>query len=100
MVEPQYRIPIYDRPISTLGILIGNTKRLWPHFLDHLRPNSNWNMSPNPLDEYVRESVMKITLVAAPEHQLTVRFSDMAEKNVISFQKVAHLAGVYLNEIA
>src|SRR4051812_20718393 len=61
MVEPQHRIPTYDRPMSTLGILIGNTKRLWPAFLDHLRVNPGWDMSQNPLDEYVRESVMKIT---------------------------------------
>lgn len=100
IVESKYHIPTYSRSSSTLGILIGNTKNLWPVFLDHLRHKPNWDASSDPLDVYVRESVAQIVTTALPSDLLLeVRFSDAAEKNVVVFQKVAHIAGVHLNEI-
>lgn len=42
----------FERP-DALGILIGNTRKLWPIFMQALREDSSLQAEPHPLDTYV-----------------------------------------------
>jgi hypothetical protein len=79
----------------SLAIIVGNTKRLWSHFVNNY--NLKYNNVSNPLDQYVMDSVEQI-LIHELEHR--VYFShqkssyDVISRPVIAIQRAAHIARV------
>jgi hypothetical protein len=53
---PDNKLPDFGR-IATLGILIGNSCQLWPHFIAALASSPTAIQSDNPLDQYVESAV-------------------------------------------
>lgn len=49
----------FGRP-DALGLLVGNTRRLWPVFLRALREDASLRTDSNPLDSYVTAQVRKL----------------------------------------
>lgn len=49
-------LPLFGRP-GALGLIIGNTRALWPRFLEAYRQSEVLQASPHPLDAYVQEAV-------------------------------------------
>ena len=52
------RLSEFGRP-ATLGVLIGNSCQLWPHFIAALASNSDQIQADNPLDHYVERVVQE-----------------------------------------
>ena len=59
VVNDAFKLPDLGRS-SALGILIGNTRALWPYFLDALRTNPRALDEKHPLDSYVDAAVQKL----------------------------------------
>lgn len=54
------RLPDFDRP-SCFGLLIGNTRALWPRFTSALAADPELARDDNPLDRYVRQRLLHIS---------------------------------------
>ncbi|RUS23193.1 hypothetical protein BC937DRAFT_90777 [Endogone sp. FLAS-F59071] len=110
VVPPTYHLPTFGRnpdpstsasSSTTLGILVANTKHLWPIFLRYLYTSARgWDSDSEPLDDYVRSAVDRVARQVLHTATLfEVRYSDLAEKQVVAFQRLAHeIAGMYFNE--
>ena len=51
-----YRLPTFDRH-PCLGLLVGNTRALWDHFLAALRANPSRLDVRDPLDQFVEAQI-------------------------------------------
>jgi len=90
-VDPAYRLPDFDRT-STLGILIGNTRALWPRLLDALREQPALRLDPDPLDRYTVASVRRALQALAPRWQ--VRWAHERPPRRVAMQRLAHVSGL------
>ncbi|RUS30750.1 hypothetical protein BC938DRAFT_479005 [Jimgerdemannia flammicorona] len=112
-ILPTYRLPTFGRESTpstpstptTLGILVANTRHLWPIFLRHLRnrdqAGDSWEADSDPLDKYTRATVERaaVAVLSPGGIRFEIRYSDMAERQVVAFQRLAHeTAGIYYNE--
>lgn len=70
----EHQLPTFGRS-STLGVVIGNTNALWPHFISHLAAHPAALTADNPLDALVEATVSHAvqqcldSLVAPPPQQ-------------------------------
>jgi cyanocobalamin reductase (cyanide-eliminating) / alkylcobalamin dealkylase len=55
-VEPSLRLPDGNRP-EALGLLVGNTRHLWPVFTAAVRARPELLASDHPLDSYVEDAL-------------------------------------------
>lgn len=89
------RVPEFGRK-STKSILVGNTKYLWPLFINELMSNSNkWKNEPNPLNLYTLNSINSICdqYFTKNNIQFSVRFTfEMEKDKLISFQRLCHVS--------
>jgi cyanocobalamin reductase (cyanide-eliminating) / alkylcobalamin dealkylase len=77
---------------NALGILIGNTRKLWPPFTHAARRDETLKESTNPLDNYVTTQLTNIVRQATPHaHQLV--FSHVTEPRAFPIQRLAELVG-------
>jgi methylmalonic aciduria homocystinuria type C protein len=84
-----------------LALVIGNTRALWPKFLQALRRDSALGRSANPLDAYTERSVNGALARATTPRQLpvSVRFAHSTGERQVAMQRLAHAAGLaYLSE--
>jgi hypothetical protein len=77
-----------SRP-GRLGILIGNTRRLWPRFMAAVRAEPELARAEHPLDRYVTE---RLSLVAT-RHHLRVIFGHVTEPAAFPIQRLAEQTG-------
>ena len=88
-----YRITALGEP--SVALVIGNTRRLWPLFLDAFA-NSAIGDELHPLDAYSRQHIggAAAEVARALGVQHVVRFSFDPPPNTVAIQKLATLAGV------
>ena len=87
----------YDRS-STHAILIGNTKHLWPIFIEHLSRNPNtWSSEAHPLNQYTLRHIQSVCDRCLTQNQIsfTLRFTFQIEKDkLVDFQRLSDVAGL------
>jgi hypothetical protein len=74
------------------GLMIGNTRALWDHFLGWLEETPDWPSRDNPLDDYVMEAITR----AATEHLRDARLFWTHETNayLLPVQRLCHQCGL------
>lgn len=80
-----------------LAIVVGNTRALWPVWLDALASDPDLAACPDPLDAYTERCVSRaVEALGAP---VTVRFAHEVGDRCVAMQRLAHAAGLaYLTE--
>jgi methylmalonic aciduria homocystinuria type C protein len=77
----------FGRP-DALGLLVGNTRRLWPVFLRALSADATLRADPNPLDSYVTARVRQIA-ASALGRPFQVVFSHATSPKPFPIQRLA-----------
>lgn len=95
-VEPALRLD--DRGSGAhLGVVIANTRALWPVWLAALAAEPALAASPEPLDAYTERAIRGA--VAALGVNASLRFAHEGGARPVAIQRVAHAAGLaYLSE--
>ncbi|MCG8432615.1 MAG: hypothetical protein MJA83_01115 [Gammaproteobacteria bacterium] len=91
VVDDPHRLPVFERA-NTLAIIIGNTRALWPRFLDWLRSHPKWLNDANPLDRYVMANVTAALQPLTVKY--IIRWAHLPDPHHIAFQRLAHIAGL------
>jgi methylmalonic aciduria homocystinuria type C protein len=91
-VEPSMRLPDYGRS-SALGLIIGNTRRLWPVFASALRDDASLLGAEHPLDTYV-EKVLTDAAAQSIADRNVVLFAHRMTPAPIAIQRIAHEGGL------
>jgi hypothetical protein len=74
-----------------LGVLIGNTRALWPSFVTAHATSPHLSESEHPLDRYVTEQVTRI--VARTGRRAEIVFAHVTEPTAFPIQRLAELIG-------
>jgi methylmalonic aciduria homocystinuria type C protein len=90
-VDAAYRLPDFGRA-SALGLLIGNTRALWPRFIEALRAHPPRVMEDHPLDRYAAESVA--AALATLPVRWEARGSHEAPPRRVAMQRLAQVSGL------
>lgn len=92
LVEPAHRLPDFGRP-SSLAVVVGNTRALWPHLDEALRADDGLAGHPDPVDQYCERVLgAAVAGLPAPCH-VHVRFAHEPPPRV-AIQRLAHVAGL------
>jgi methylmalonic aciduria homocystinuria type C protein len=91
VVDDTFKLPDPGRS-STLGVLIGNTRALWPCFLDAMRANPRALDENDPLDSYVAAAVLRALRPLA--HRWEVRWAPEPPPRRVAMQRLAHVSGL------
>jgi hypothetical protein len=75
-----------------LGLLVGNTRALWPFFIETLEASPDLQRSPDPLDTYVEDAVRSSIKEAGSK--CTVHFSHHRGKSLVSMLHLAEASGL------
>ena len=88
-------LPTFDRE-STTGILIGNSRGLWNHFLGYLLENQRNIESDNPLDDYIKQTVSSVSSDSASEFKVRIesRYSTGMGCEFVNMVKLAKVSGL------
>jgi methylmalonic aciduria homocystinuria type C protein len=80
-----------------LAIVIGNTRALWPVWLEVLASDPELAACPDPLDTYTERCLARVALALGVP--ATLRFAHEAGERCVAMQRLAHAAGLaYLTE--
>ncbi len=90
-VDDAYRLPDFGRA-STLGLLIGNTRALWPRFIETLRAHPLRAREDHPLDRYTTDSVE--AALATLSVRWEARGAHEAPPRRVAMQRLAQIAGL------
>jgi len=77
---------------SRLGVLIGNTRRLWPHFVSALESDEALRASKNPLDAYVTATLTRVAAQATSQ-RYSIVFAHVTEPRAFPIQRLGELVG-------
>ncbi len=88
---PEHRLDDFGRP-NPLALVLGNTRALWPAFLDTLALRAELLADPHPLDRYVEE-VVQGALAQAP-HAHRVYWGHHRQRPPIALQRLTAAAGL------
>jgi cyanocobalamin reductase (cyanide-eliminating) / alkylcobalamin dealkylase len=91
VVDPAFTLPDLGRP-HALGLLIANTRALWPRFLEALRGDPARLDDEHPLDRYVMESVLGA--LEPLRERLEPRFDHDPPPRRVAMQRLADVAGL------
>ena len=74
------------------GLLIGNTRVLWTHFLGWLAERPDWQSRDNPLDDYAQEVITR----AASDHLRDARlfWTHEIDDYLVPVQNLCHQSGL------
>ncbi len=90
-VERAYRLPDFGRGDS-LALVIGNSRRLWPCFVDAMRSDDRLFADANPINTYAMNSVLAaMAAIAAPTQ---VRWAHDTGRGMVAMQRLAHVSGL------
>lgn len=95
-VEPALALDDLGSP-EHLAVVVGNTRALWPVWLDALASDPVLAACPNPLDAYT-ERVLHVAVarIGAPT---SLRFAHETGARTVAMQRLAHVAGLaFLSE--
>ncbi len=90
-VADAYRLPDFGRP-SALGILVGNTRALWPRFIEALRQKVPLVGALDPLERYA-ESTVRAALEPVVQ-RCELRFAHDAPPRRVAMQRLAQISGL------
>lgn len=88
---PHERLPAFGRE-NALGLVVGNTRRLWSPFRDALRADARLLSRAHPLDAYVAAVVTRAAAALATRALLF--FAHVVEPTPIPIQRIAEAAGL------
>jgi methylmalonic aciduria homocystinuria type C protein len=91
VVDPAYRVPDFGSATS-LALIIGNTRALWPCFVESVRSDAGLAAARDPLDRYTEQVIHGA--VAKLEAPCEVRFSHEPPPRRVAMQRFAHVAGL------
>jgi methylmalonic aciduria homocystinuria type C protein len=77
---------------NALGLVVGNTRRLWDVFRDALRSDARLLAQADPLDAYVTAAITRAATELAP--RALVSFAHVLEPAPIPIQRIAEAAGL------
>jgi methylmalonic aciduria homocystinuria type C protein len=83
-------LPMFGRE-QAMGLLIGNSRALWPIFLNALTLNQELAASSHPLDTYVTQAVSQAVDELNERH--VIRFSHVGGAHLVSMLHVAEASG-------
>jgi methylmalonic aciduria homocystinuria type C protein len=78
---------------NALGLLIGNTRRLWPIFTQACRDDRGLAARPAPLDAYVTERLTQVAADVTPR-AAALAFAHVTTPRPFPIQRVAEQAGL------
>lgn len=87
----EHRLDDFGRP-NPLALVLGNTRALWPVFLDALAARPALRVDPHPLDRYVEEVVQGALSRAPDRHR--VYWGHHRQRPAIALQRIAAVAGL------
>jgi methylmalonic aciduria homocystinuria type C protein len=90
-VDDAFRLPDFGRS-SALGVLVGNTRAIWPRFLDAVRANRPGLDERHPLDSYVEATVLPA--LEPLTHRSEVRWAHNPPPCRVAMQRLAHVSGL------
>ncbi len=90
VAEPD-RLPDFGRQ-RALSLLIGNTRALWPVFVDALRTDSALESAEHPLDSYA-ESRIQAAVSCSTNLPYRCHFSHVIEPRAVPMQRLAERSG-------
>ena len=90
-VDDAFRLPDFGRS-SALGILVGNTRAIWPRFLDAVRANAPVLDERHPLESYVEATVLPSLKPLIPRSE--VRWAQDPPPRRVAMQRLAHVSGL------
>jgi hypothetical protein len=102
------QLPISKDSSSTVGLLIGNTKRLWPRFLewyhddDHVVEQDDKKKN-HPFDTFVEDKISTVTKLSIPNnHPVQYRWShDIEPDRLVAMARLASCTGLtYLDPVS
>ena len=78
-------------PNGSYAILIGNSKAIWPKFLEFFKKNPTLE---DPLDNYVKKVTFEIMEETITREDYVCYFScDTSTEKLVAFQKLSHVSG-------
>ncbi len=89
-VEARERLPSV-RGGDGLAVLVGNTRALWPRFLEHVRDDPSARDASDPLDRWLEDVFSRTLRSFGPAHEVV--FSHEAAPRRIPMQRLAVHAG-------
>jgi len=84
-------LPLFGRA-GALGLVIGNSRALWPRFIAALRSRQELLADDHPLDRYVAESIRSAAALVPARFE--VRFSHDAGPRFVSMLDLAAASGL------
>ena len=88
-VKEENKLPEFD---NSYGVIIGNSKALWPHFTKFLGAHEGWLEAPNPFDRFVEKRIPEC--LETLDEKFNIRYSHLPEPNHIAFQRLAQISGL------
>lgn len=90
-VAPRYQLPEFGRA-GTLGVVIGNSRRIWSPFLESLARDPRELRSLHPLDRYAEGAIRRALTTLGVRHQ--VRWAHARLTRLVAIQRAAYVAGL------
>jgi len=84
-------LPLFGRA-RAMGLLIGNTRALWPHVIDAFRARPELREVSDPLDSYVVGAVQSCTNQIS--HRTLIRFAHDVGEGLVSMLHLAEASGM------
>ena len=90
LVAPAHRLPDFGRP-SSLAVIVGNTRALWPHLAAALRADPGLAAQADPVDRHC-EAALGAAVADLPAPWI-LRFAHEPPPR-LAIQRIAHVAGL------
>jgi methylmalonic aciduria homocystinuria type C protein len=91
-VPAEWRVHDFGRD-DRLGILLGNTRALWPHFISALHRDAALAQAEHPFEEYVRAQITR-AIAGATERPSHVTWAHETEPRALPIQRLAERVGL------
>ncbi|MGH7787055.1 MAG: hypothetical protein ACRERC_09335, partial [Candidatus Binatia bacterium] len=91
VVADEYRLPDLGRP-RALGVLIGNTRALWPRFVAALLEEAALRSEADPIERY---TVARLSAALEPlQPRWDVRWAHAPPPRLVAIQRLGHVSGL------
>jgi methylmalonic aciduria homocystinuria type C protein len=91
VVPEAYSLPTFGRE-GPFGVVLGNSRALWPKFLEALRESEALRNSEHPLNDYVTATIGRLVPALPPACQ--VRWAHSSEPGPVAMQQACMIAGL------
>jgi hypothetical protein len=91
-VSRELQLSPFENVENTLGILVGNSKMLWPKFVQFRQENEGWNSRKNPFDDFVEREILDTVSDTFDSALFATHFAhEVAPGRLIAMQKLGHV---------